>query len=212
MRQFSRLRGITLGTALLALLGTASCAPPDGLPSADGIAQPEQHKVPFHEADVKTSSPNPSAVRNAGLTADADLPFQELQNLPAGTLLTVRTTNPISAENREANGTFEATVDQPVVIDGNKLVPLGARVSGRVESARASNLKGNRGYIRLTLESIQLAKSNVPVQTSSLFVRGRAGQTQAPQNPVVRLEKGRLLVFRLTEPADVAAGQRLPRD
>src|ERR1700676_1421654 len=193
MRQFPRSRGLTLGTVLLALLGTTGCAPPDGLPSADGTGQPEQHKVPFHEADE-------------------DLPFQEPQNLPAGTLLTVRTKNPISAENRNANGTFEAMVDQPVVIDGNLLVPLGAMVSGRVESAQASNLKGNRGYVRLTLESIQLAKSNVPVQTSSLFVRGRAGQTQAPQNPVVRLEKGRLLVFRLTEPADVAAGQRLPRD
>jgi hypothetical protein len=212
MRQFPRFRGLTLGTVLLALLGTTGCAPPDALPSADGTGQPEHHKVPFHEADEKTSSPNPSAVRDTGPKADADLPFQEPQNLPAGTLLTVRTKNPISAENRNANGTFEAMVDQPVVIDGNLLVPLGAMVSGRVESAQASNLKGNRGYVRLTLESIQLAKSNVPVQTSSLFVRGRAGQTQAPQNPMVRLEKGRLLVFRLTEPADVAAGQRPPRD
>jgi len=103
-------------------------------------------------------------------------------------------------------------VDQPVIIDGNQLVPLGAMVSGRVESARASNLKRNRGYVRLTLESIQLAGSHVPMQTSSLFVRGRAGPTQASESPVVRLERGRRLTFRLTEPVFVAAAQSPPAD
>lgn len=141
-----------------------------------------------------------------------DLPFQNPRSLPAGTLLTVRTKNSISAENPGTNGTFEAMVDQPVIIDGNQLVPLGATVLGRVESARASNLKRNRGYVRLTLESIQLAGSDVPVQTSSLFVRGRAGLTQTSESPVVRLERGRRLVFRLTEPVDVATAQHSPTD
>jgi hypothetical protein len=212
MRQFPATRGLTLGAILLALFGTVGCAPPDGLPSADGTAQTEQHKVPFHDADGKKSSPNSAPAQGNGLKPEMELPFQDPQSLPAGTLLTVRTKNRISAENPDANETFEAMVDQPVIIEGNQLVPLGARVSGRVESARASNLKRNRGYVRLTLESIQLAGSDVPVQTSSLFVRGRAGPTQASESPVVRLERGRRLVFRLTEPVDVATAQRPPTD
>jgi hypothetical protein len=212
MRQFPATRSLTLGTILLALLGTVGCAPPDGLPSADGTPQTEQHKVPFHDADGKSSSPNSGPAQNNGLKPEMDLPFQNPRSLPAGTLLTVRTKNSISAENPDANGTFEAMVDQPVIIDGNQLVPLGAMVSGRVESARASNLKRNRGYVRLTLESIQLAGSHVPMQTSSLFVRGRAGPTQASESPVVRLERGRRLIFRLTEPVFVAAAQSPPAD
>jgi len=213
MRQFPATRSLTLGTILLALLGTVGCAPPDGLPSADGTPQTEQHKVPFHDADGKPSRPSDApAAQDNSLKPETDLPFQDPQNLPAGTLLTVRTKNPISAENPDANGTFEAIVDQPVVIEGNQLVPLGTMVSGRVESARASNLKRNRGYVRLTLETIQLAGLNVPVQTSSLFVRGHAGQTRPEQSPIVRLEKGRRLVFRLTEPVEVAASQRAPAD
>jgi len=212
MRQFPATRSLTVGTILLALLGTVGCAPPDGLPSADGTPQTEQHKVPFHDADGKSSSPNSGPAQNNGLKPEMDLPFQNPRSLPAGTLLTVRTKNSISAENPDANGTFEAMVDQPVIIDGNQLVPLGAMVSGRVESARASNLKRNRGYVRLTLESIQLAGSHVPMQTSSLFVRGRAGPTQASESPVVRLERGRRLIFRLTEPVFVAAAQSPPAD
>jgi hypothetical protein len=212
MRPFPATRSLTLGTILLALFGTIGCAPPDGLPSADGTTQTEQHKVPFHDADGKKSSPNSAPAQDKGPKPEMDLPFQDPQSLPAGTLLTVRTKKRISAENPEANETFEAMVDQPVIIDGNQLVPLGAMVSGRVESARASNLRRNRGYVRLTLESIQLAGSDVPVQTSSLFARGRAGPTQASESPVVRLERGRRLVFRLTEPVDVATAQRPPTD
>ncbi len=212
MRRFPATRSLTIGTVLLALFGAVGCAPPDGLPSADGTSQPEQHKVPFHEADGKAPSPNSVLTQDKGPTPETDLPFQEAQSLPAGTLLTVRTKSPISAENPEANGTFEAMVDQPVVVEGNQLVPLGAMVSGRVESARASNLRRSSGYVRLTLESVHLAGSNVPVQTSSLFVRGRASLTSGPHSQVVRLERGRRLVFRLTEPMDVSAGQRPPAD
>jgi hypothetical protein len=100
-------------------------------------------------------------------------------------------------------------------------------VSGRVESARASKVKRNRGYVRLVLNSIHLAGMSLPIQTSSLFVRGNASDVQSGETThgettqgeaaqseasaaVIRLEKGRRLTFRLTEPAYVAASQRTP--
>lgn len=184
-----------------------------------GAAQADQPQVPFHDGDGKLSRSNDSSTHDIGLTAEKDLPFRDPQSLPAGTLLTVRLKNPISAENPDANGIFEAIVDQPVVIDGNKLVPLGSLVSGRVESARTSNLKRNSGYLRLTLDSIDLAGSKLPVQTSSLFVRGNAAQPRTSQSQVltgqasaaiIRLEKGRRLVFRLTEPVYVAGSPTAP--
>jgi hypothetical protein len=202
---------------LLLLLWAPACAPPAGLQAGDATTA-DQHQVPFHDEDGRSPHPgDSSAARENGLRPAADLPFQEPQNLPAGTLLTVRLKNPISADNPDARGTFEAIVDQRVVIEGNTLIPPGATVLGRVESARASNLKRNRGYIRLTLVSIRLGGSSVPVQTSSLFAR--AGQTRSKTTEgsqaeapgrVIRLEKGRLLVFRLTEPVYVAASQRAP--
>jgi len=215
MNGFRKLLGLAFVTMLLALLGTIACAPPAGLQNADST-QPEQHKVPFRDTDGKSSSPtDSSAAPDNALKPETDLPFHDSKgldsqnldsqnvdpsSLPVGTLLTVRTRDPITAESPGANGTFEAVVDQPVIIEGNPLVPIGATVSVRVESAGASNLKRNRGFVRLTLESIQLAGSSVPVQTSSLFVRGHARPTGDSQSPAVRLEKGRLLVFRLTEP------------
>jgi hypothetical protein len=183
---------------------------------SNGTAQADQPQVPFHDGDGKLSRSSDSAgAQDNGLSPETNLPFRDPQNLPAGTLLTVRLKNPVSAENPDADRTFQAVVDQPIVIEGNKLVPAGTLVSGRVESARASNLKRNSGYLRLTLDSIDLAGSKLPMQTSSLFVSGNAGQFRTPQShpaeqpaAVIRLEKGRRLVFRLTEPLYVSVTQR----
>jgi hypothetical protein len=221
-----------LPTMLLALLCLGACDRPDGPQSDDRVAHADQHPVPFQDGEKPPSLPGDSAAsQDNGSSSGPGLPFHDSQNLPAGTLLTVRLKNPISAENPGAHATFEGVVDEPVVIAGNKLVPRGATVAGRVESAQASNLRRNRGYLRLALESIQLGGVSLPVQTSSLFVRGTAAEIPAgqrdgarsggPQNAapqsdmqqgeafaaVVSLEKGRRLTFRLTEPVYVAASQ-----
>jgi hypothetical protein len=130
--------------------------------------------------------------------------------LPVGTLLTVRLKNPISADNPGPSATFEAVLDEPVVIEGNALVARGANVAGRVEAARVSKVKGNRAYLRLTLNSIDVAGKDLPVQTSSLFARGTAPDGDVSAR-VITLEKGRRLTFRLAEPVFVANQEALNR-
>ena len=213
MNRFHRLQGLTMGTILLPFLWLAGCARPAEFQNGESTAQAAQHQVPFH-AENRADNSGDSATDDSGPNAEKGLPFHDAKNLPAGTLLTVRLKGPISAENPSAHSTFEAVVDEPVVIDGNQLLPRGATVAGRVESARASNLKRNHGYVRLILDSIQVGGLSLPVQTSSLFVRGNAGRphlSQAEdsegQGSVIRLESGRRLIFRLTEPVFVAASR-----
>lgn len=218
--------GLAHWLMLLALLLAVSCERPAPVQTAD-TAPTDQHEVPFHAAPV-TQKASPDGSQAGQENAETGLPFQEAKNLPAGTLLTVRLKNPISTEN-PGKETFEAVMDEPVVIEGNRLVPRGTGVEGRVESAQSSNVRGNRGYVRLALDSIHLGGENLPVQTSSLFVKGNAAGTLAPQGGerdaqegkihpiqpqagVIHLEKGRRLTFRLTEPAYVAASQRTRAD
>ena len=219
MSGFSRSHVPTIGIILLTLFWAVGCAPPGALQTGDGAPQVDQSQVPFRDVGGKPSGRESSPEPDKGSDPAAKLPFQDPQNLPAGTLLTVRLKNSISVNNPDSNGAFEAVVDQPVVSEGDMLIPLGAMVRGRVESARASHLKGDHGYVLLTLDSIQLAGSRVSLQTSSLFVRGNADLTQTPRGQdlprhvsasVIRLEKGHRLVFRLTEPLYLAASQRPP--
>jgi hypothetical protein len=221
MSRFRRPHGLTIWPVLLALVWTAGCARPAGLQSDDAAAHADPHTVPFHDGATAVHPTDNSARLGNSLNPETGLPFQDSKNLPAGTLLTVRLKDPISAENPDANLPFEAIVDEPVVIEGNKLVPRGVTVSGRVESTRASNVRRNRGSVRLTLDSIHLAGATLPIQTSSLFVRGNASDAHVPpgEGPqsedspaVIRLEKGRRLTFRLSEPVYVAASQRTQAD
>jgi hypothetical protein len=218
---FRRRQVLMIWPVLLVLLWAAACARPAGLQSDDGAVHANQPQAPFHDGDATLAARHADAASvDNDLKPESAPPFHDPQNLPAGTLLIVRLQSPISAENPGTKETFEALIDEPVVIEGNRLVPRGAAVAGRVESAQASNVRRNHGYVRLALDSIQVAGVNVPIQTSSLFVRGNAGDAQIPQGKahevsqneastvVIRLEKGRRLTFRLTEPVYLAASQR----
>jgi len=228
MSRFRRPQGLALWplllTTLLALVWTAGCTRPDGPQSDDAALHTEQHPVPFHEEGTTSPQGNSVATQESGHGTVAGLPFHE-SNLPAGTLITVRLKNPVAAMNPGGNGTFEALIDDPVVIEGNKLIPRGAIVAGRVESARVSSVKRDHGYVRLALDSIKMGDVSLPIQTSSLFVRGNTantqvargevapGETPSEASPVViHLEKGRRLTFRLAEPAYVAASQLTKMD
>lgn len=238
-----RMWPLLLLAMFVSLLWGGGCARPKGMRSSSTTSSAEQPQVPFHDTDGPgTDRPGDSfAAQDNSQGAVASLPFHEPQNLPAGTLLTVRLKAPISGGNPSADATFEAVVDQPVVIDGSKLIPRGVAVSGRVESARTSSLKRNRGYVRLVLDSINLSGASLRIQTASLFVRGSTANDEIspPEKPSgavarepitpkrgpdrkvlasdassgrIHLEKGRLLTFRLTEPVYVAASQRAPVD
>lgn len=214
MSRYTRPLGLTIWPTLLILGWAAGCSRPDGFRSGDAAAQAGQRQVPLRgDANPpNSSSPDHSTPgANNGQKPEMGLPFRDSQNLPVGTLLTVRLTNPIAAENPGASGSFEGVVDDPVMVEGETLIPRGTSVEGRVESALASTVKRNRGYVRLTLDSVKLAGSDLPIQTSSLFVRGQTSEDQAAQGDasasVIHLESGRRLTFRLTEPVYVA-GQR----
>jgi hypothetical protein len=108
-------------------------------------------------------------------------------------------TNAVYAENSISSSSFQGVVTQPVVIDGNTVIPPGATVTGLVESVRASELKPNRGYVRLALQSVEVSGSEIPLRTASLFAPQALAPGSAPS--LIRLEKGRQLVFRVSEPA-----------
>jgi hypothetical protein len=154
------------------------------------------------------------------------VPFKAIPtvHLPVGTLVTVRLLGALSSARQVPGQSFAAVVDEPVVMEGRTVIPSNARVRGRVESVRVSNIGRDStgpdaGYIRLALDSIRIADGDIPLQTASLFVRGSV--SRSPKDPAggtpiamrsrtIRLKPGRRLTFRLTGALDTdkaAAGQ-----
>jgi hypothetical protein len=196
MARSSGFKSVLTLLALLGLLWEAACSRQVGVPSDDGAAQTTQ--TPFQDVGSTSASSNSGDSSNAASYPHSSLPFHDSLGLPAGTLLMVRLKSSMSTDEPGSNDAFEAIMDEPVVMDGDTLIPRGADVTGHIESARASTMKPGRGYVQLVLQSVRVAGSDIPVQTASLFVR------PSPQKGLsahaIRLEKGHRLTFRLTQP------------
>lgn len=232
---FPRLKTVALGLPilptilpifLLILTLAVGCSRPSDLLTDERVNQADQRKLPFEDNAAKGNSgsnsddgnsreANPPTASNVDPRAAGGPPFQTPSSdpdLPPGTLVTVRVEKQVFTDRTGEEGTFAGVVDEPVVMDGKIAVPRGATVTGRIEAAPASDGGRGRGYIRLTLDTITIAGKTLPLRTSSLFVRGSAGEvsspsqdSQTPAHPTVtRLQKGRRLTFRLatTVPRD----------
>lgn len=92
--------------------------------------------------------------------------------IPSGTPITVRLQNTLSSAAASAGNTFSATVDVPVVVEGQTVVPLGTVAIGRVLAAKTSGRLQDPGYLRIALVSMQLDGKDVPIETSSIFAKG----------------------------------------
>ncbi len=96
------------------------------------------------------------------------------KQVPAGTPVSVRLQSSITSASVRSGESFDAVLDEPLVINGQTVVPRGASVTGRVLAAKSSGRLSDSGYLRLTLASIEINGKAVPLHTSSIFVQGAA--------------------------------------
>ncbi len=88
--------------------------------------------------------------------------------LPAGTTIRVRTTNALTTKTAEAGSTFEASLMEPVQMEGVQLIPAGAMATGVVRSSDPGGRVKGRASISIALKSIQLKDGSVPIETNTL--------------------------------------------
>ena len=146
---------------LLLMLGlTLACSKQTGVPSDDSASADDSQRVPFDRESVSTGiSPSRSLVPG-------------VSRLPEGTPITIRLQSTMSSASSNAGDSFEGTLDDPIVIEGQTAIPRGAAVTGRVLAAKASGRLHDPGYLRIALVSIKVDGMPVAIETSSLFVKG----------------------------------------
>ncbi len=93
--------------------------------------------------------------------------------LPAGTVITVRTASSLGSKISSAGQAFDATVAQPVQVDGIVVIPEGAKATGQVtEAVPLGRFKGG-SRLRVTLDSVTAEGKSYPIQTSSITEAGK---------------------------------------
>jgi BON domain len=74
--------------------------------------------------------------------------------IPEGTVLTIRTGQPLGSKTTQTGSTFVGSLATPITVDGRMVVPQGAEVTGLVKEAKkAGRLKG-AAVLSLALHSI----------------------------------------------------------
>ena len=125
-------------------------------------AQNVQTAAPFAKPD-----PQPSESKPSPQTVQA-----EQIVIPSGTAITVRLQSSVSSATSHAGDQFDATLDQPLVVDGKTVAAEGTQVTGRVLAARHSGRLRHPGYLRIALSSLMLNGKAVPVRSSSVSIAG----------------------------------------
>jgi hypothetical protein len=152
-----------LGALLVTSFG---CSKQMGTPSTNALDKSSPRADTAHAAPFSKSSP--ADERRA---AEKSLVPDEVV-IPSGTAITVRLQNVVSSATSAPGDRFEATLDQPIVIEGLTIAPEGAHVVGQVVAARRSGRLVHSGYLRIALSSLSLNGKDVPVQSSSVMVAG----------------------------------------
>jgi len=181
-----------------------------GRPTGDNASNPaDSQKLPFDRPPHSTGiSPSQALIPSA-------------TKLPEGTPIPIRLQSALSSASSHAGDSFSATIDEPVVIDGQTLIARGTLASGQVLEAKpsASSPGGSLepGYLRIVLLSLNVGGKTVMIETSSIFAKGGSREERTPatgaasgaSQPDSRKDKeivlgiDRRLNFRLAQAVDL---------
>ena len=142
--------------------------------SAQSPQQPSASGQPAAPAADQSSAsvpgPNQPAQTNGQAAAPAPQapPPPAVIQLPAGTHLRVRLDSDLSSGTSHPGDSFTATVADDVVVNGQTIIPRGARAEGTVVDAKSlGHFKGG-ALLSVRLEQVHTRWGTYPVATSSI--------------------------------------------
>lgn len=88
--------------------------------------------------------------------------------IPADTPITVRMIDPVNSETSHLGQTFRASIDEPVFVNGQQIIPRGADVTTRLVEDRQSGKIQGRTVETLALVSVNINGQIVPVTSTEV--------------------------------------------
>jgi len=148
----------------------APTATPANSASSTAPAQPASSSAP---APAGATTPTPDQpVQQA---ANAPAPAPALPEVPEGTVLSIRMSQTINVKHAQAGQPFTGTIVNPVMVDGNTVIPSGASAEGVVVQAHKRGHFKGASYLQLTLTGLNIHGQHYRIDTSSV-TQGKKGK------------------------------------
>jgi hypothetical protein len=149
-----------LGTLSLGLVTTVACGHQSPVPASGVLTASDDDQLPFDRRAQQGGISPTSAVIPPGA------------RVPSGTPVTIRLRSPLSSATARSGDTFDAVLDEPILVNEQVLAERGIAVIGRVMEAKPAGRSQSSGYLRLALSSISINGKSIPAHSSSNFVKG----------------------------------------
>jgi hypothetical protein len=106
--------------------------------------------------------------------ASPQTPVSVSVTIPAGTLISVRTIDSIDSARNQVGDRFQASLQEPLIVDGTLVVAKGADVYGRLAESKESGTFTGRSQLRLELTGIVVNGQTIPLVTGDYELTGKS--------------------------------------
>ncbi len=125
-------------------------------------------------APAETPRRRPGLLKPEAAAPAAAAPAYTGTEVPAGTLITIRMIDDVDSQVAQVGQTFRASVDDPVVIGGRTVIPVGADVITKLVDVKDPSKITGGGQLTLDLASITVNGRPVDVSTESVTQAGES--------------------------------------
>jgi hypothetical protein len=87
--------------------------------------------------------------------------------VPAGKVLTVRLADEVGSKISQAGQSFGGSLAKPVEVNGQEIIPAGAKVQGEVVDAKAMGRFKGGALLQLRLNSVRVNGEEMPLETAT---------------------------------------------
>jgi hypothetical protein len=125
-----------------------------------------QSAPPTQAADsMPASDPQAASAPAAAAAPPPPPPEPQKVTIPSGTSLPVRLVDTIDSATAQTGDTFHATLDSPVAIDGDVVIPAHYDVEGHIVAAQSSGKFAGKALLELQLDRIKVGERWYNIQT-----------------------------------------------
>lgn len=104
----------------------------------------------------------------------------DMAKVPSGTRLLIRTIDAIDSDRNQVGDKFQASLEQPLIVDDTIVVPKGAEVYGRLTQATEAGRIQGRSQLKLELTGMVVNGQMIPLFTGEYSASGSSrGATTA---------------------------------
>jgi hypothetical protein len=163
-------RALVFALASLLALGIG-CNKPSST-NSDNSAQGTDNSA----AQQNDASPQGS---NAASSQSSERRVPTTVTIPSGKVLTVRLADAVGSKLSQPGQSFGGSLAKAVEVDGETVIPAGAKVSGEVVDAKPLGRFAGGALLQLRLNSVMIDGQEMPVQTATFTqtLKGKGKRT-----------------------------------